>query len=302
MPPVRRAPDQEPTPTRTSATGSSALRAFLAQRPIESFRDVLDAIEPRPANDGARDTKKNYAQRMSEASALLIANGLRPYFAEILPREDGTGQESRARTGKGVKKLDVNYSTPQLGLGLGVSVKTLNFRDPDTGRYTKNPTRNDNELRAEAIDYHERQPYCVLVAVLFTPFDSCQDGNVDRPNQSRSSFAQIVNVLRHRSGRIGPKDDRQLFEAVFVGLYHVDEPRRGEVAFFDVTQPPPQFGAPRDGLIDFHQFIERVVEIYDQRNVVRPAWGAAVTHVPTFVELEERELLPEDNPDEDETV
>lgn len=84
----------------------------------------------------------------------------------------GFGQESRARTGKGLKKLDVNYSTIELGLGLGLSIKTINFRDAKTKRYTKNYTRVDNELRAEAADYHERQPYSVLCAVIFLPFDA----------------------------------------------------------------------------------------------------------------------------------
>ena len=61
-------------------------------------------------------------------------------FKGILPNPDGSGQESKARTGKGLKKLDVNYSTVELGLGLGVSIKTIHFRDPKTCRYTKNYT------------------------------------------------------------------------------------------------------------------------------------------------------------------
>jgi hypothetical protein len=76
-----------------------------------------------------------------------------------------------------MKKLDVNYSTPQLGLALGVSLESINCRDASTERYTKNYSRNDNELRAEATDYHQRQPYAVLAGVLFLPFDSCDDGN-----------------------------------------------------------------------------------------------------------------------------
>jgi hypothetical protein len=89
-----------------------------------------------------------------------LANALRPSFP-ILPDEFGKKQESKARTSKGYKKLDINYSTTELGLGLGVFVKTLNFKDPKSQRYTKNYSRIDNELRAEASDYHERQPYAV---------------------------------------------------------------------------------------------------------------------------------------------
>src|SRR5262245_6071248 len=118
----------------------SPLQTYLRSRTITSFRDVLDAVDatmPRPAPTADRTEKKNYAQRFSEAAAVLLAAELREFFPEVTPRADGTGSESPARTGKGVKKLDVNYSTPQLGLGLGVSIKTLNFRDRKTKRYTK---------------------------------------------------------------------------------------------------------------------------------------------------------------------
>jgi hypothetical protein len=106
----------------------------------------------------AATAKKNYAEALSRALAQRFADALRVTFPSILPRPDGSGQESRARTGKGLKKLDVNYSTVELGLGLGVSIKTINFRDAKTKRYTKNYTRADNELRAESADYHQRQP------------------------------------------------------------------------------------------------------------------------------------------------
>src|SRR5439155_1633459 len=90
-------------------------------RVIESFQDALEAAKPRPSDTSSQADKKNYAQRLSEALAVLVANRLRPTFPAITPLADGTRQESKARTGKGVKKLDVNYSTPELGLGLGVS-------------------------------------------------------------------------------------------------------------------------------------------------------------------------------------
>ena len=90
--------------------------------------------------EGTRTDKKNYAELLSRALAQRFADALRSSFKGILPNPDGSGQESKARTGKGLKKLDVNYSTVELGLGLGVSIKTINFRDPKTRRYTKNYT------------------------------------------------------------------------------------------------------------------------------------------------------------------
>jgi hypothetical protein len=104
----------------------------------------------RPLDERGR--KKNFAEALSRALALRIANALRPRFQGILPDAQERGQESRARSAKGFKKLDVNYSTLELGLALGVSIKTINFKDPRTNRYTKNYTRVDAELRAEASD------------------------------------------------------------------------------------------------------------------------------------------------------
>ena len=60
----------------------------------------------------------------------------------------------------GLKKLDVNHSTPEIGLGLGVSIKTINFLDIKTRRYTKNIKRVDGELRAHLLvqlDHRARQ-------------------------------------------------------------------------------------------------------------------------------------------------
>src|SRR5690554_1911837 len=119
---------------------------------IHTVAEALHHAEPRPAKSASRKDKKNYAERLSRNLATAVANLLRPDFDGVMPDADGTRQETRARTAKGYKKLDVNYSTPELGLGLGVSIKTVNFPDTKSRRYTKNYTRIDNELRAEATD------------------------------------------------------------------------------------------------------------------------------------------------------
>lgn len=75
-----------------------------------TMRESLDLAGARPP-DEATAGKGPYAARLSGALASMFANGLRPSFSGILPDEHGRGQESRARTAKGFKKLDVNYST-----------------------------------------------------------------------------------------------------------------------------------------------------------------------------------------------
>lgn len=214
-----------------------------------------------------REEKKNYAERLSRVLATKVANGLRSGFPGILPNEKGQQQESKARTAKGFKKLDVNYSTPELGLGLGISIKTLNFSDRGSQRYTKNYTRIDGELRAEAEDYHERQPYSVLVALIFLPLDSCDDGRQDNP----SSFARAVQVFRQRSNRSGPKDHASLMEAVYLGLYATDDENFGSVRFFDVASKPPKKGPPK-ATISFRDVLKATTDIYDRRNKPNFIW------------------------------
>ncbi|MCB8933057.1 MAG: hypothetical protein M9921_14475 [Fimbriimonadaceae bacterium] len=224
------------------------------------FKDALAAAAPRPSTRSSREDKKNYAERLSRSCAQLIANRLRPSFAGIVPSPDGSGQESKARTSKGFKKLDVNYSTVELGLGLGVSIKTMNF--PDTGgKFGKNFRRIDGELRAEASDYHTRQPYAVLVGVFFLPAESALDA---ASKSTMSSFARAVGIFRDRTQRRGPSDDPQLFEGFFIGLY---DSETCLCDFFDVGKAPPRARAPEgEEVLTLEALIARITEIYDSRN------------------------------------
>jgi len=242
------------------------------------------ANELRAAGDRDKITtqpeKKNYAEALSRQLSVTMAQALRGAFPGILPDEHGIGQESRARTAKGFKKLDVNYSTTELGLGLGVSIKTVNFRDKKSGRYTKNFTRADGELRAEASDYHERQPWAVMVALVFMPIDACDDGT-----KTHSSFGQAVQIYRLRGNRTKPNDPPLFFEGVFIGLYDTAPETFGDVVFFDVVDAPPRNGRPRSALT-LGQLIERIVAIYDARNNPVMRWADAA---PEHVEIKEDE-------------
>ena len=244
----------------------------LAER--RTFGSVLDAAEPRPSDAGARDGKKNYAEKLSNEIAVWLADELRATdgFHGILPKPDGAGRESKVAAGatKKPKKTDVRFGTADTGLELLVSIKTLSFRDAkkvkgsDTvllGRYTKNMVRNDHELRAEAMDLHERFPFAVLIAILFLPFGACDDGDADK-----SSFAHAVMTLRPRSGRNVPSDPQQLFERVFIGLYEHEGAKRGAVSFFDVTTNPPKRGRPKTGLVDTATLVREIVKAYGIRN------------------------------------
>jgi hypothetical protein len=237
-----------------------------------SIVDALKKAGERPTAAAERGEKKNYAERLSRLLAQLVANRMRPDFPGIFPDEAGRGQESPARTAKGFKKLDVNYSTTELGLGLGVSIKTITTPDPRTKRYTKNYTRIDAELRAEAVDYHKRQPFAIMVALIFLPIDACDDAKPHKTegegrNSEPSSFGAAVRIFRTRANRQDHQNDLDLFERVLIGLFEIQGEESGRVHFFDVMNKPPRYGRPRaSSLLTLDRAIEEIRKTYDARN------------------------------------
>ncbi|MCZ4077664.1 hypothetical protein O1W68_06900 [Rhodococcus sp. H36-A4] len=255
---------------------------------------TLAGAKPSPSAD--RSDKKNYAQRLSNHLAQTVADALRPHYPGITPDAMGMGQEAQVDVAKGRKRLDVKALDPTLGLILCVSIKTYSFQDysPRTGklgRWTKNIVRNDHELRGEAMVLHQRQPYSVLIAVMFEPLSTCDDGDPAKASDiGKSSFAHHVTTLSKRSGRgkrpvvggtgkmwvdLGAEDTRyDLFEKVFIGLYEPDGPDRGEVRFFDVDESPPRNGRPSDAqTLSFEEFVALVHGEVERRNRFAPTWS-----------------------------
>ncbi len=63
-------------------------------------------------------------------------------FPGIYPDASGRGHEREQQGAEGLKKLDVIIcATEQAGLRLSISIKTINFKDEKTKRYTKNIKR-----------------------------------------------------------------------------------------------------------------------------------------------------------------
>lgn len=185
-----------------------------------------------------RAAKRDFAQRLSTCLAQKIADALRPKFRGILPDEHGAKHESRSGSASGLKKLDVNYSNPQIGLGLGLSIKTVNFKDEITNRYTKNIKRLDGELRAEAQDYHVRQPFSVLAGLVFFPEEAAYD------SKSKSSLRHAWEVFERRSGRKSTSNEASLFERFWICVYHSGSDDFGRCRCFDVGEEIPPTGLP----------------------------------------------------------
>jgi len=274
------------------AKKKSKAKATSPAPSIQTFEHALRHAGPRPADDADRDLKKNYSERLSNAIAVLLASKLRATgrFDAILPLPDGSGRETGSASGsnKKIKKTDVRYATSNTGLELLVSIKTLNFRDAKKdrvtgrltiGRYTKNMVRNDHELRAEAMDHHERFPYAVLIGVFFIPIDACDDGTADK-----SSFAHAVMTFRPRAGRADTSDPAAKFERFFIGLYDAKDSTGTHVGFFDVLAPPPRRGRPPwptespdptrgERLLTLEQVIAEIVREYGIRNRTYIRWA-----------------------------
>jgi hypothetical protein len=238
------------------------------------IKDVLAYSRPRPSSSDKDQFKKTaYSIRFAERMAELISKDLRVSLKGIT----ATTKRDAASVGGKKKQLDINFSTPSLGLALGISLKSVHLGDVQNGRYTHNMKRNEEELRIEASGYHKRQPYAVMVAVLFLPFDSCEDGIRDA-----SSFGSWVRHLRPYCGRRLPTDEVDRFERIFIGLYELEG---SDLRFFDVESAPPKNGRPpldgaligNDGvprrLLSYEEFLAAAYEQYLERNSAGFSWA-----------------------------
>ena len=240
---------------------------------VAVIAEVLQHAGKRPqVNDGVGE-KNKYAVRFAEHVGRRIA-------ADLSPRMKGITASSKREAGAVGKKkqLDINFSTAEHGLALGISLKSVHLGDVKNGRYTHNMKRNEEELRIEASGYHKRQPYAVMVGVLFLPFDSCDDA---KKNNS-SSFGSWVRHLRPFCERNTPEDEVDRFEKLYVAVYEVDG---SDLMFFDVASDPPKKGRPtKDGprtgsdgrtrrLLSYAEFLDDVHHIYLRRNKAEFRWA-----------------------------
>jgi len=239
--------------------GDRELIKSLIVKVGEFVRDLDIPPEYRKYIEFGRAVKHAYAHRLSTCLAQKVADGLRPKFRNILPDEFGAKHESRSGSASGLKKLDINYSNPQIGLGLGVSIKTLNFRDEGTGRFTKNIKRLDGELRAEAQDYHVRQPFAVLAALVFMPDEAAHD------SKTKSSLRHAWEVFRWRAGRKSNANDASLFERLWLCVYRTATKEFGLCSCYDVSEEFPPTGLPKHSRFLSH-VISQIETEFRKRN------------------------------------
>lgn len=250
------------------------------------LRELLDDLEPKPSVSASREDKHAYASALSRKLAVLLARALRPKFPGVIPTEDDIGHESPTGSAEGKKRLDVKNWDDTLGLTLLVSVKTYSFQDWDgrkkrAGRYSKNIKRNGMELKDEADVIHRRQPYSVMIAVMFMPLNACDDGDPEKPpDRGVSSFASAVKRLRVRTGRALDPDEKRfdrfdLTEHLYIGLYEYENKEtRGSLRLFNVMDDPPRTGRPHDGMTkSLTELISEIQSLVDTRNTSGIEWA-----------------------------
>ncbi|MBR9838543.1 MAG: hypothetical protein GYB50_11700 [Rhodobacteraceae bacterium] len=126
-----------------------------------------------------------------------------------------TGAERRMAGGIGAKKVDVTWATEESGLLLGVSVKTINFRDKSgKGHFQKNLTNRRGDMLIEAVTLHRRFPYSVLAGLFFLDKDAENDGTSRR----KSTFINAHQRLKLFTGRGDPAGRDEQFERFYLIL------------------------------------------------------------------------------------
>jgi hypothetical protein len=235
---------------RTIPDGRAVIEAVLAA----SQRDVAEGEAKANAKKKKFKKELTFAIAFAKHMGIEVAKALQPDFPGTV------SGEKLSQAVRGMKRVDVKYATPEAGLGLALSFKSVHLGEEEAGDadFIHNMKRNDEELRVEATGHHLRQPYAVMVAVVFLPFESCQDGG------EQSSFASWVEYLWPLKGRIEPEDPPDRYELAFVGLYARDGSRLG---FYEIGGKVscPRKGRPKE-LLSFADFLARIRKVYDTRN------------------------------------
>ncbi len=228
-------------------------------RALEPERRKIEEMERRFAalirEYDVRARKKNYGQRLSDALARRLVADLGRSFPGIAAGEKRAGGRERPI------RVDVRWHT-SYGLGLGISVKTLKFRDATSGRFTKNLQRIDKELNAEAADLHGFQPRAVLAALPLMPEEARTDGA-----KGRSSFDHALDVFRKRVGRADESRAGERFELVFLGTYTTEPERFGDVVLHDLDGF--RSGDPVPPARTWKDFLEAVRRVRERRFSMR---------------------------------
>jgi hypothetical protein len=95
--------------------------------------------------------------------------------------------------------VDVTWTTEESGLLLGISVKTINFRDGRSKNFQKNLTNRRGDMVGEALTLHRRFPYGVVAGFLFLDKDAKSDQTEQRKSTFEMPFLAFESLLDART-------------------------------------------------------------------------------------------------------
>jgi hypothetical protein len=180
---------------------------------------AIGTLPTKPLDAASRADKKAYSEKLSRVVALAFAEELRLRgMTEARPTPPGvlgdSGAERRIAGGIGAKKVDVTWATEESGLILGISVKTINFRDAKTRNFQKNLTNRRADMLIEAVTLHRRFPYAALAGFFF--FD--KEAESDATEKRRSTLHNAHARLRLFTGRNDPAGRDEQYERLYLVL------------------------------------------------------------------------------------
>jgi hypothetical protein len=229
-----------------------------------SIEAALRSLSPKPDDTADSDVKKAYSESMSAAIALALGAALQRRGCKgARPTEPGeldqTGAERRMAGGIGAKKVDVTWATEESGLLLGISIKTINFRDGRSRNFQKNLTNRRGDMLIEAVTLHRRFPYAVLSALFFLDAGAEQDhvradGGAPR---RRPTFLNAHQRLKLFDGRDDPSDRDEQFERFYVILAEAS-PAHATARAFRVGDPVNS--------ISFEDLVTDLLKMVAERN------------------------------------
>jgi hypothetical protein len=177
----------------------------------------LSKLLPKPADSATREAKQKFSQRVSDAAAKVVAEGLRTRgMTGVAPSASGALAERRLAGGIGAKRVDVSWATESSGLLCGVSIKSINFRDARSKNFQKNLTNRRGDLLFESVTLHRRSPFAVLAAILILDDEAAHDFTTRRI----STFETAQYHLRLFTGRRDPAGREEQFERIFIVLFN----------------------------------------------------------------------------------
>jgi hypothetical protein len=226
----------------------------LEQKLVEAIKQA----GPKPEDSAPQSKKKNWNQVLSDRLAHALAEELRERgMEEALPGEVGengrSGAERRLSGGIGAKKVDVSWATEESGLILACSVKTIMFRDGNSGNYQKNLTNRRGDLLVESTTLHRRFPYAVLTGFLFLDAGAEHDGT----NRRKSTFHNAFPRLRLFTRRQDPAGREEQFERLFLLLVDAN-PFQPSVRAYEVND--------HESGVDLDQAMDEICELVGERN------------------------------------